>query len=140
MLNFSNTNFPLNKEFSPGLIEIMTSHILWFEINSQQKTSQLLMLKWIINKWLSWLHNFRHDNMTRYLRILAGPPGQAKRHGQCLRAIRECRSPAWLMFRWDQCFSTFDVFLSLPHLPIKLVISFWGHLSYILTIYWPQSI
>ena len=32
---------------------------------------------------------FHHDNMTRFLRILAGPPGQAKRHGQCLRALRD---------------------------------------------------
>ena len=33
------------------------------------------------------------------------------RRGRCLRALRECRSPAQLMFRWDQCYSTADVFL-----------------------------
>ena len=43
--------------------------------------------------------------------LLAGPSGQSRRRGRCLRALRECRSPVRLMFWWDQCFSTVDVFL-----------------------------
>ena len=40
------------------------------------------------------------------MNILAGPSGQSRRRGRCLRTLRECRSPARLMFWWDQCFST----------------------------------
>ena len=28
---------------------------------------------------------------------LTGPPGQTRWHGRCLRAFRECRSPAMLL-------------------------------------------
>ena len=40
---------------------------------------------------------------------LAGPLDQARRFGQWLRTLRECRSPVWLVFQRDQCFSTVDV-------------------------------
>ena len=45
--------------------------------------------------------------------LLAGPLGQTRRRGRCLRTLRECRLPVRLMFWWDQCFSTVDFFLLL---------------------------
>ena len=53
---------------------------------------------------------FQSKGCVKRFTKLAGPSGQSRRRGRCLRALRECRSPAQLMFRWDQCFSTDDVF------------------------------
>ena len=41
---------------------------------------------------------------------LADPLGRTRLRGRCLRALRECRLPVRLMFRWDKCFCTVDVF------------------------------